>query len=87
MQALRQANIDVVVSMLENHEAVELGLKKERRAAERAGMVFEHFPIVITAFQKALNHFSSSSRFSNTISQMENELGFTVALVSDAPAL
>jgi len=57
MQALRQANIDVVVSMLENHEAVELGLKKERRAAEHAGMVFEHFPIVDHSVPKSTESF------------------------------
>jgi len=43
--------------MLENHEAVELGLKKERRAAERAGMVFEHFPIVDHSVPKSTESF------------------------------
>jgi len=57
MQALRQADIDVVVSMLENHEAVELGLKKERRAAEHAGMVFVNFPIVDHSVPKSTESF------------------------------
>jgi protein-tyrosine phosphatase len=57
MQALREANIDVVVSMLENHEAVELGLKKERRAAEHAGMVFVNFPVVDHSVPKSTKSF------------------------------
>jgi protein-tyrosine phosphatase len=45
MQALRQAEIDVLISMLEEDEAVELGLQQERSAAERANILFLNFPI------------------------------------------
>jgi protein-tyrosine phosphatase len=68
MQALREANIDVVVSLLENHEAVELGLKKERRVAEHAGMVFVNFPIVDHGVPK------STELFLKFLSHLEHHL-------------
>jgi protein-tyrosine phosphatase len=46
MAALREEGIDVVVSMLEEEEAAELGLRHEGDAAQRSGMVFVNFPIV-----------------------------------------
>jgi protein-tyrosine phosphatase len=46
MAALREAGINVVVSMLEEDEAVELGLQHEGDAAQRSGVVFVNFPIV-----------------------------------------
>ena len=45
MLALRQAGIDIVVSMLEDFEAAELGLRQERDAAQYAGISFVSFPI------------------------------------------
>lgn len=45
MAALREAGVDVVVSMLEESEAAELGLGQERAAAERGGLGFVNFPI------------------------------------------
>ena len=45
MAALREAGIDVLVSMLEEGEAVRLGLMDEGDAARRAGLVFVNFPI------------------------------------------
>jgi protein-tyrosine phosphatase len=45
MVELREAGIDVLVSMLEEGEAVRLGLKDEGDAARRAGLVFVNFPI------------------------------------------
>jgi protein-tyrosine phosphatase len=45
MVALREAGIDVVVSMLEEDEAAELGLREEGTAAQRAGLVFVNFAI------------------------------------------
>jgi protein-tyrosine phosphatase len=45
MAALREAGIDVVVSMLEEDEAAELGLRHEGDAAQRSGLVFVNFPI------------------------------------------
>jgi protein-tyrosine phosphatase len=45
MVALRGAGIDVVVSMLEARETALLGLEDEGEAAERAGIVFVHFPV------------------------------------------
>lgn len=45
MLALREAGIDIVVSMLEEPEARELGLELEQAAAARAGLDFINFPI------------------------------------------
>jgi protein-tyrosine phosphatase len=45
MVALREAGIDVVVSMLEEDESAELGLRDESAAAQRAGLVFVNFAI------------------------------------------
>jgi protein-tyrosine phosphatase len=45
MVALREAGIDLVVSMLEETEAAELGLEQEKAAADRAGLGFINFPI------------------------------------------
>jgi protein-tyrosine phosphatase len=57
MRALREADIDVVVSLLENHETVELGLQQERRAVEHAGMVFVTFPVVDHSVPKSTESF------------------------------
>jgi protein-tyrosine phosphatase len=43
--AWRQAGIDVVLSMLEEDEAVQLGLGDERQAVEKQGIGFISFPI------------------------------------------
>jgi protein-tyrosine phosphatase len=43
--AWRRAGIDVVVSLLEDDEAVQLGLVDERHAAESHAVVFLSFPI------------------------------------------
>ena len=45
MAALRETGIDVLVSMLEEGEAIRLGLGDEGDAARRAGLVFVNFPI------------------------------------------
>ncbi len=45
MAALRGTGIDVLVSMLEEGEAIRLGLGDEGDAARRAGLVFVNFPI------------------------------------------
>ena len=45
MVALREAGIDVVVSMLEKDEARMLCLEQEAVSAERAGIDFVNFPI------------------------------------------
>jgi protein-tyrosine phosphatase len=45
MLALRQAGIDIVVSMIEGPEAAELGLDREEEASARAGIAFINFPI------------------------------------------
>ena len=45
MLALREAGIDVVVSMLEDEEAAELGLSEEESATVHAGIFFVRFPI------------------------------------------
>src|SRR2546430_2589108 len=41
----RDAGLDLVVSLLEQDEAAELGLAEERVATERAGVHFLSFPI------------------------------------------
>jgi protein-tyrosine phosphatase len=45
MVALRDAGIDVIVSMLEGDEAGKLGLDQEGPAAARAGLIFINRPI------------------------------------------
>jgi protein-tyrosine phosphatase len=45
MLALRQAGIDIVVSMIEKDEAAELGLDREEESSNLAGMAFINFPI------------------------------------------
>jgi predicted protein tyrosine phosphatase len=45
MAALRKAGIDIVVSMLEESEATELGLENEDAAARKAGLQFVNFAI------------------------------------------
>jgi len=45
MVALRNAGIDVVVSMLEETESTDLGLVREKVEVERAGLGFVNFPI------------------------------------------
>src|ERR1700730_14046000 len=43
--AWRQADVDVVVSLLENEEAAQLNLLRERQASENHGINFISFPI------------------------------------------
>jgi protein-tyrosine phosphatase len=45
MLALQQAGIDVVVSMLQDDEARELGLDREAIAAQEHGLQFINFPV------------------------------------------
>jgi protein-tyrosine phosphatase len=45
MLALHQAGIDVVVSMLQEEEARELGLDREATAAQEQGLQFINFPV------------------------------------------
>lgn len=45
MRALREAGINVVVSMLEPGEAEDLGLRDEQSAATHAGITFIQFPV------------------------------------------
>ena len=45
MLALREAGIDVVVSMLEKSEAAEVGLEREEDAARNANLIFVNFAI------------------------------------------
>lgn len=46
MAALREAGVDVLVSMLTEQEAARLGLEGEAEAAENAGMTFLSLPVV-----------------------------------------
>ena len=45
MRIFRAAGIDVIVSMLQPGEARNLGLEDEAASANRAGLLFENFPI------------------------------------------
>lgn len=45
MLGLREAGVEVVVSMLEEDEAIELGLRDEESAAADTGILFVNFPI------------------------------------------
>jgi len=45
LSRLKHAGIDVVVSMLTEEEALELGLEFEKELAERVGLVFCRYPI------------------------------------------
>jgi protein-tyrosine phosphatase len=45
MLALQQAGIDVVVSMLQEDEARELGLEREASSAQEKGLQFINFPV------------------------------------------
>ena len=45
MKGLRDAGVDVLVSLLTRDEEQELNLRDERRCAEEAGMTFASFPI------------------------------------------
>jgi protein-tyrosine phosphatase len=62
MGALREAGIDVVVSMLEETEAAEVGLEREEAAARGAGLQFVNFvipdrsvPVSVQEFEAFLN--------------------------------
>jgi protein-tyrosine phosphatase len=45
MLALREARIELVVSLLEKDEAAALGLQQESEAADEAGISFVRFPV------------------------------------------
>jgi hypothetical protein len=47
MNALREAGIDVVASMLEENEIIQFGLQHEQSAAERAEIIFINFPVPV----------------------------------------
>lgn len=68
MKAMREAGIDVVVSMLEDEEAVELGLEREDAAAKSAGVKFLSFPI----HDRSLP--TSCEQFEGFLSELENEI-------------
>jgi hypothetical protein len=44
-ESWRRQGLDVVVSLLEDHEVAELGLGDEARACERVGLRFVRFPV------------------------------------------
>jgi hypothetical protein len=73
MVALRESGIDVVVSMLEESEAAEVGLEREGAAARSAGLTFVNFaipdrsvPTNVQQFEEFLNgleqHLASGKR-------------------------
>ncbi len=57
MVALREAEVDVVVSMLKEDEAAELGLEQEGDAARRSGLIFINFPILDRSVPQDRNKF------------------------------
>jgi hypothetical protein len=79
---LREAGIDVLVSMLEEGEAVRLGLKDEGDAARRAGLVFVNFPIRDRVFRRTSNCSMSFSRAWRDTSPTGGGLACIATLVS-----
>src|SRR3954465_7018202 len=63
IKGLRKAGLDIVVSLLENNEAAQLGLDQEGDVAEETGVRFILFPIpdrgVPASTQDALSLFST----------------------------
>jgi protein-tyrosine phosphatase len=45
MSALKEAGIDVVVSMLQKDEARQAGLEREASSAQENGLLFHNFPV------------------------------------------
>ncbi|PZR23108.1 MAG: tyrosine protein phosphatase [Citrobacter freundii] len=41
----KKQNVNVIVSLLENDEIIELGLEKEPELCTQAGIIFLHFPV------------------------------------------
>ena len=68
MLAVRQAGVDVVVSMLEAHEAEYLGLAEEERAAAHAGLSFIQFPVPDGGAPRDLEEFI------NLLARLERQL-------------
>lgn len=46
VQSWAQEGLQVIVSLLENEEAADLGLSQERALTEAAGLIFISFPVV-----------------------------------------
>lgn len=51
--------VDVVVSLLEDHEVTELGLERERQLTEEIGLEFVRFPIVDRSVPASADDFLS----------------------------
>jgi len=68
MLALRKAGVDVVVSMLEEFEAVAVGLGMEKAAATHAGLDFIHYPIPDRGVP------ASASQFKEFLADLESRL-------------
>jgi protein-tyrosine phosphatase len=69
MLALREAGIDIAVSMLEESEAAELGLEREGVAARGAGLQFVNFEITDRSVP------SNMQRFETFLIGLEQQLG------------
>jgi protein-tyrosine phosphatase len=59
IKALRKSGVDIVVSMLEESEAAELGLDDEEGAAGRAGMQFINFAITDRSVPSNIERFET----------------------------
>ena len=59
MHALHEAGIDIIVSMLEPLEAVELGLEHEQRSALSAGIALISFPVPDHSIPQDLEKFTA----------------------------
>jgi protein-tyrosine phosphatase len=68
MLALREAGIDVVVSMLQQEEASELGLGAEEVSAQKVGLLFINFPIPDAGIP------ADKLRFNTFLSDLETHL-------------
>ena len=68
IQSLQGAGIDILVSMIEEPEAIELGLGQEAAAAKRAGLRFVQYPIPDGSTP------SDMQKFEAFLIDLENEL-------------
>jgi protein tyrosine phosphatase (PTP) superfamily phosphohydrolase (DUF442 family) len=59
MLALREAGVDIVISMLEKAEAAELGLEQEEASAKRVGLEFVNFPVTDRSVPSNVQRFES----------------------------
>ena len=85
VEAWRAAGLDVVVSLLEQDEAHELGLEDEAKACAARGLKFIEFPITDRGVPASLQRRSNSSQVLKRQSWPDKASAFIVARVLAAP--